>query len=206
MSILNVWLFRDRALVGVDTDAVSSEGQHYEVSKMLPIPHINAVLACRGSLALLGCVFVQLMISDTGDFDVLADRLPAATQQAFDGPLRDLPPELHSAGDVIVLVGWSPRLRRMRTLEVSREPGAAVFTLEETEQHYIAPWDPSIEGAPDPANLQSMMALAEAQVGLIRRTYPNGAAGGRLIMAVIYEKGMQIYKGREFGPREQEKS
>lgn len=199
MSILNLWLAPDHALVGVDTDGVDPAGRHMSCSKLLPIVHLNAVLAGRGNLTLLGCTFVQLMVSELGDFDALADRLPAMVQKAFKGtiggfPLRFIQRAAYQAGDEIILVGWSPRLDRPRAVEVTRAPGASSFTVEETKLEYVAPWDESIADAPSPSDAWNMRRLAGAQVALLKRTDPAAAAGGSLIVAELRRGQMNIFK------------
>ena len=196
MSILNVWLACDHALVGVDTDSVDIAGNHYDCSKLLPIVHLNAVLAGRGSLALLGCAFVQMLVSGGEDFDVVAGRLPEYATNAFlgtiGGPLRSLSESAYQAGDEIVLVGWSPRFGRPRSVEVSRAPGASSFVFEETELQYVSPWKDSIDYATKASDVWQMRRLAGAQVSLLRRTDPEAAAGGRLVVAEIRKNGLSI--------------
>lgn len=197
MSILNVWLERDLALVGVDTEAMSHTGGMVQGSKMLPVPHLNAVLAGRGTSVLLVSVFAQLVIRDCGGFDDLADRLPSMVEKAFKGtiggfPLRYIHRAAYLRGHEIVLVGYSPKQKRMRAVEVVRQAGAKAFTVEETEREYVTPWHESIASAPSPANLGAIAKLAMAQVNLIKRTYPAAPAGGRLLVAEIFETRMVV--------------
>lgn len=196
MSLLNVWLDNERALVGVDTDALAPGGVRVRVNKIMLLPTLNAVLAGRGAASLLGCVYVQLMaLPQAADFDFIAAALPELVEKAFDqirGPLRNEDPATYRAAHEIVLVGWSPKLGRMRAIEVVRPAGGSAFTVEETEKHYIAPWDEKIKSAPDPTDIHSMAELAVAQVALIRGAYPNAAAGGQLIVAELREVSMVL--------------
>ena len=75
MSLLNAWILPAEAIIAVDTDGVGDEGERMPSSKMLLVPHLNAVLALRGQLALLSYLFTRAL---SGSFDSF-DELEAAT-------------------------------------------------------------------------------------------------------------------------------
>ncbi len=198
MSILNVYLRRDAALVGVDTEGASLNGAFNQCSKMLPIPHASAVLACRGSSVILACTFVQMLITDCDDFDALAARFPDAANRASKklyGPLmRHIRKADFRMGDELVLIGYSPSRKRMRAIELLRDSGECAFKADETEGHYVTPWHPSLADMPYPVDLLSMGEMAQAQVNLIKKENPKFAAGGNLLIAELFENRMTFRK------------
>ncbi len=54
MSLLNVAVLPDRMFVATDSAASAGDGAPGHTSKLLPLPHVPAVLAGRGHVAVLG--------------------------------------------------------------------------------------------------------------------------------------------------------
>lgn len=194
MSILNVWIEPEVALVGVDTatSLIGNDGTMLEYSKMFPIVHANTVVAGRGNSIFLSTLFV--MCNGRGDFDSLVEEMPLLLQLAFD-QIKDLPLLAPPEGidrQMIVLVGWSSKLGRVAGRDFIQEDRARGFVAGEITPHHLAPWDESFAVLPDPKTAQDMLTLYRAQVSFMRENAPQAAAGGRLIVARIARQGMTI--------------
>ena len=194
MSILNLYVERDSALVAVDTDARFRDGAAGPpVSKMLVLPHINAVIACRGQ----------------GQFFVLLAMVAALPSASIDQLIAEMPEKLIEAwhtwvgqheifradpdaatGTEILVVGWSERSRQMHAVVFVQERGSSDFVAREVERHYCAPWDEQLAAGPLPTSPEAMAALARRQVELVRRERPKDAAGGSLVLAVLGRKSV----------------
>lgn len=197
MSILNVWIEPDAALVGVDTATgmTREDGTPLEFSKMFPIVHANTIVAGRGHSLFLSSLFV--MCNGRGDFDSLVEEMPLLLQLAFD-QIKDLPLLAPPEGidrQMIVVVGWSAKLGRMAGRDYIQEDRARGFVASEITPHHLAPWDDSFAGLPDPKTPADMANLASEQVRMMREKAPDAAAGGRFIVAEITQRGMQIWRG-----------
>jgi hypothetical protein len=187
VSILNVWVERQRALVCVDTQGVGNDGTRGDVTKLAVLPHINAVLACRGHLAFLSTCWMMMAMSSRG-FDELVEAMSTILPLAFQnvvqtaGALGVDPATLDR--QTLVFVGWSPRAQRMIGREWMQETAAQGFVADDIDPHHIAPWHESMPNE-DPNNAERMQRLAAAQVRSIRENAPHEAAGGRLIVAEL---------------------
>ena len=74
MSILNVFVTPDCALMGVDTDATMPDGTTYQVSKMVVVPHLSTVVGFRG-LDLMQMAACPVIVGFKGKFDALVDSM-----------------------------------------------------------------------------------------------------------------------------------
>lgn len=93
------------------------------VSKLVPIPHLPAVIAARGEVRYT-CVLAGAMLM-AGTFDDMIDTLPALADQMP----KVLPKPAADHAMEVVLAGWSPRRRRlMAYVAVKPEGGAAPST------------------------------------------------------------------------------
>lgn len=194
MSILNVWIEPEVALVGVDTatSLIGDDGAMLEYSKMFPIVHANTVVAGRGNSIFLSTLFV--MCNGRGDFDSLVEIMPSLLQQAFD-QIKNFPLLAPPEGidrQMIVVVGWSAKLGRMAGRDYIQEDRAQGFVTSEIAPHHLAPWDNSFAELPDPQTAGDMANLARAQTRFMHENAPQAASGGRLIVARISQLGMTI--------------
>lgn len=187
MSLINVWLRPDSALVTVDT-ACTVNGKPAHTSKMLPLCHINSVLACRGSVAFLAALYTGVLMAGA-TYDATVEAMPRLLREAMALPFQQIPETRHD----VVLVGWSQAQGRAAGQQfIQMEPGAP-FQQDSIDQEFVAPWKPSMASLPDPNMLGSMIELAKAQVEALREEVgPDVAAGGRMVMATVTEGGMWI--------------
>jgi len=176
MSLLNAWIAPDAAVVAVDTVGQAADGSPLPASKLLPIPHLGAVIAIRGQLALLTWLAVRANSAGFATFDDLLDSMPGMLAEAT-AAIDHLTVLAGSApGHEVVVTGWSDRQGRI----VGRQ-----FVKRGDEQtardvdHHVSPWHPSMDGLPlDPGGLEQ---LARGQVIFMRGL--GAHCGGKLTIA-----------------------
>ena len=193
MTILNVFVERDRALVAVDTLGQNADGSRKQIGKMMLLPHLSGVAACRGHFAFAMIVWWSL-VQHIGDFDKLVEEAAAICEGAhrlFKHYLAESKAALDARfgnGDeqYIVLVGWSVRQKSMVAHEFRRSEGDERFLSSEIESTYIAPSTEDLAAAhPRPNSGESMEALFRSQQALYERDAPHATPGGLLIVAEI---------------------
>ena len=192
MSILNVSIDRDRALVAVDTLCQTGQGPR-ETLKLYPLPHIGAVIAGRGQLAFLLQIHLEVILH-CATFDDLVERTIEALPPLF-ARLRAQPNAaafgMGDGSDVqeLVLVGWSPQAQAMQGWRWSQSDPRLGFTREE-----IAPWlvSPALEPVGDLSTATGMLHLARRQVTRWRPSAPGGALGGRLLLAELRRGALMV--------------
>ena len=59
MSLLNAWIAPDAAIVVTDSIGMAADGSPLHASKLMVVPHLGAVIAIRGQLALLTWLTVR---------------------------------------------------------------------------------------------------------------------------------------------------
>lgn len=197
MSLVNVWLTRDRALIGVDTGAALLGGPLGHVSKLLPLSHLNAILTGLGHIHFINSLFAGLQMANVPSFDALLQIVPRVLPEVFDGWAgyvatleRCDPAELERQR--VVLVGWSTAEGRPIGREFAQETRAVGWVCDPIEPYYIMPWHDSLSGLPDPVNAVALTTLARAQVALLRRVEPGSPIGGRLIVAQLTRGGVSM--------------
>lgn len=193
MSLLNAWITPQEAIVAVDTDGIGPDGQRMPSSKLMYVPHANAVLAVRGQYAALKLVFLQALNLET--FDDLADALPDLAQASEMAMPGSVLVEGVAAGNEFVAVGWSDRLQRMVGRQCVRRGDMPEYTAVEIDRH-ISPWGEWASGiTPVP---QAVGDIARAQVAWMERTFPNAACGGNLLVASLGRDSLMIRRVEDF--------
>lgn len=192
MSIVNVLVDRDRAVVAVDTQVlVQVDHEHPptmgHMSKMLPLVHVNTVLASRGDPRFMLHAFSTLnpICDDAMGVDFIADLLPTL----LNAELRVVPPEVLGQSHEVYAVGWSKATGHARGVRCFRPVGGE-FTLQEVGES-IGP-DLGLGSVPPIRWPDQMTKVARRQVALQRDAFPDAAIGGRLLQATITERGMTI--------------
>jgi hypothetical protein len=203
MSLLNVLMRPDYALVGVDTDCANfQDGSHMHVSKMLVLAHIPAVLAGRGGFALFKRVF-DIAHGNGGDLDELLAVMPQILYQLAASPAHA---DRKGFKDELAVVGWSARLNRplARKFNVSVEREVRSFDIEFAT---VSPpyWDLSKDPPPF-ENMEDLVAIAKSQAAYLKERFPEGrqdgrptSGGGRLIVARISRHGLLIKEKCDLG-------
>jgi hypothetical protein len=214
MSIINAFIRPDCGIVCADTEAGPDGGPYSNVSKLVPLPHLNAVVAFRGSLAFAAAAISGLFCL-TCDFDELAAQMPALLKAAAEHAVAMIPryaPELSSQADrervgtgEAVIVGFSPSRSRIVGYGFRRNTLAEDFAGGETN-YLVAPgWhdvDFDVQNLKLTADKESMKKLALTQLRLVReRELAGVAAGGRLIYAEVRCGAMIIETVMDFPER-----
>lgn len=196
LSIVNVRVWPDRALVFVDTAGRNQEtGQIHDISKLHVFPHINAVLAGRGI-----SVFITAMYSACselgGSFDSMAERMPQTLAMVFDGFVQHMLQHGFDAAagvDVqeIVFVGWSDQSGRVIGHHYRQETISSGFAHSTINCSLISPWHESIPNLPL-LTLENAVDWANAQVLMQNEIVPGQATGGSLIDAEITQQSIKV--------------
>lgn len=194
MSLLNVWVSSELALVAVDTQAEIGGGACLDVSKLIAFPAQKLVLACRGDLLLFNALLAFVHGSGAeidalaGSLPVMADHTVTQMTQSMAAPIGGY--RFHEAE--FALVGWSEERRRVAGVAVVRMPGESRFTASEIDPWRIGPnagWS-SLPAMPDCA--ENMEAIAREQVRYMRTHHPAAPMGGRLLLAEISSDGVTL--------------
>lgn len=185
MSLINAVHMGDHALISADTEAVFSDGSRGNVSKLLTIPHVNAVIAVRGSLAFLQKAHAEFCTMPT--FDQMAERAELVMSYALaqQGSTEHLDKYAHGAE--MVLAGYSQKAGRV-VIHLIRCEGIG----KDTEAHLdianaILPGDLGISLEGITAGREGLIELTSRQVKAIREHAPDAAAGGNLIVAEVHQ-------------------
>lgn len=212
MSLVNVYLEPERALVAVDTlagmapavpvnertqEALArcSDGLH--TAKCNYSPHINTVIAGRGDNLFAVALFSALQTATPQNFDDAA----AITPQLLES-VRVQVTELRKQmagierfeGAEVVMVGWSPALKRMEGVRWTRWPSSSSFEVKRIGRALMLP-DAEWEQTPDaPDTLEKMERVARDQVAYVKRRYPAGQylCGGSLLVTEITRDAITV--------------
>ena len=203
MSILNVWVSPDRALVAVDTHTFTAGPDRVErlieTSKMLVLPHANMVMAMRGDGLLLSEMFTIAHRSALEvDVPVLLSSLVELAETAKARLERDSPSYKFREAEIVV-VGWSPMHERIVGGVCHRLHGQERFEYAVIEPWRIGP-DANWQSPPDsPDTPAKMVTLARDQVRFMRAAFPESAIGGRLLVAEVTPDSCRAWTQCELG-------
>jgi hypothetical protein len=194
MSLINAVQMGDYALVSADTDAVFKNGSRGNVSKLLTIPHCNAVMAVRGSMAFMTTAHAQFA-TVASDFDTMTDlaelvllyALKVASEQGSLDRLGE-----YAKGAEMIIAGYSKKAGKV-SIHIFRCKGIG----EDIEAHLdvnnaICPGDLGISLEGITASKEGLQKLTERQVKAIRENHPDAAAGGRLLIAEVRAQSVLV--------------
>jgi hypothetical protein len=183
MTILNVAISEDRALLATNTEGVGAlDERSSRCGKIFVLPQLNAVIAGRGQLAALFNVYIDAYAGFHKGIEAVAAAMPAVIQRR----VAMLAAELAGTGvepDIqVALVGWSAARNRMV---------GWVYTAGEVidlvgHGGCVSPWDaawgetPAVPLSPDP-----MHVLAGDQAERAECSLPGGAWGGDVLFAEV---------------------
>ena len=199
MSVLNIWIEPDHALIGVDTQAADVSGKVGHVGKLVPLVHLGAVMAFRGAVIFGVSVFSGVNIAGA-KFDELIDGMPLL----LPGMLNETRRLVAATGaesldrldrQEIALVGWSDRAKRIVGRVWTQQDPRAGFVAAEISPYDIAVWDPSFKQLEDPRTPEAMVRLIQAQCRLLHRVEPELYAGGRAVIARVSKDQTRISIG-----------
>lgn len=179
MSLLNVWVSPERALIAVDTDGMNPGGPHFGMSKLLPLVHAQTVFAARGDRRFLWDLFSRFHLSSADvDYDVIVDNLPQMLASLIAGLRQDghVPFSYQFA-----IVGWSPVQQRVCGRWYVGRTDEDGYDVDELGAR-VAPWQDT-ETARVPDSPENVRWLAERQASWLRAE--DTAGGGRLLVAQL---------------------
>lgn len=192
MSLCNIWIEENRALVAVDTIGFA-DGKSVEASKIFAIPHASVVFAYRGQRIFFVNILLHSMLLDGADsFDLLSDRLPELIERFVDAIRRDAPADrLQEMGCELAMVGWSDRSVCMRGITyIFRNVDQACEVRPMESNVRIAPGVPHV---PDLDTASAMLELARRQIKYAQEFHPESPPmGGRLIVAEVKREAISI--------------
>lgn len=189
MSLLNAWIAPDAAVIAVDTVGMAADGSPLHASKLVVVPHLGAVIALRGQLALLTWLAVRANSAGFATFDDLLDAMPGMLAEAAIGDhLNVLAGSME--GHELLVTGWSDRQGRMIGRQLVSRGGEQ--TARDTDFH-VSPWHPSMDGLPlDPGGLEQ---LARGQVIFMRGL--GAHCGGKLTIARLTREKLDLQTTKE---------
>lgn len=186
MSIISAVCNGDSAIVVTDTDVRLPDGKRGHVSKLLLLPHCNAVMVGRGSVMTNSYLHAALTMS-AWDYDEITERMQSALKTAFGltqsqgefGPSADI-----AQGAEVALCGYSPKAGRVVLNLYRSYDGGKTIEAHSDIPNALAPADDirTDDLSPD---RDGLIALAGRQIEAIRKHHPGAAAGGRLVIATV---------------------
>jgi len=197
MSIIAANIGAARALVVTDTEGITENGEKFDVSKSVVVPHLGAVAFFRGYAATVGGVAFSLP-AFPGTFDDLATAMPqilANAQQAaqvqFLYTTKGKPP-IDFTDVEVLLVGHSQQNDRITAHVYKSKDSKKTFSFEHHTdvKTCLAPGVPIPDGVGGEMN--GLLTLAQAQCDLIKADYPGKAAGGRFLAFEITKSGVSF--------------
>ncbi|GGZ56069.1 hypothetical protein GCM10008101_06850 [Lysobacter xinjiangensis] len=194
MSICNVYLDGDRALLAVDTAGRDLAGKPGEWSKLEIVPHAGVALGFRGERVLCFQVLAQVHMVPGGEsFDALEASMGARLKWALDAFRANVKPALVAASECeVMLVGWSAKRGRMAAVGFYLAAGGKGFERSEVQHCRLAP---NVKDPPVPTDGAEMQAVARLQVAEIR-SRSDAPIGGRLLVAEIWPGRVELsYRG-----------
>lgn len=203
MSLILAWMGRDRALIGVDTEAFTLDGQVGHTSKLVPIAHLSAVAAFQGSSIVTSAVTGECL-SRAWVLEALFESMSKNLPALLDGIERTVgsmgAEALTATRQVlerqnVVIIGWSHRAKRFigrEWFQKSRAQGFVECDLAEYSDFYASPWDASLPANPNLSNRVAMAEYAKAQARLVHEREPDVPAGGKFICAELTPGRIQV--------------
>lgn len=193
MSVLNVWLGADRALLSVDSaalDLVSGQRSHSE--KILVLPNAGCAVGCMGRQLAFGVLAANVIAKGYTSFDGLADDIAVLMARAADrlpamatGPV----PNVLVEGYRLAVVGWSEAHCRMAARIVvrdDRQGPTEVIDLDGDGADWLSIWNAAELGeAPEPSSAVVMTRIVAAQQRLVDGAGALGLVGGNAVVAEV---------------------
>ncbi|HKQ25449.1 MAG TPA: hypothetical protein VJT81_13490 [Burkholderiales bacterium] len=195
MSILNLFIGPEKALLAVDTEGLLPDGSKASVSKMYALPHIHAVMGFRGHTLLMNCVYNSFSLIKIDSFDDFLEVIPKSWPGTFKAAC-DVAKQIRLDRSLIasmelVVVGWSQKRECLFGREFYQNTVAEGLVAKDIVDPYMAPWDESIASF-RPFNVFEMERLARLQVQLLHEKAPGHPGGGRLIVCEMAPGAMLI--------------
>ncbi len=209
MSLLNIFISRERAEVFVDTEAGMHVGvvgssadpvKRLQLTKAIVHAPSNSVIACRGTIGFLAVTVNLSLFCDAPGFDQLRDAMPgllAAAADRHDSHLRQCgyAPNNQWEEVEVAIAGWSNLSSSMTARVFTRAPGRARFESFDIgpDVPWITPWlDCWGELPMAPGGQAEAHRLAADQVRRTRTAAPHIAIGGKLVLFEASRRAVRI--------------
>lgn len=201
MSLVNVHIAHDRALIATDTlSGLMACGPQMDVgelhmTKCALLPHVNVAMAHRGDAMFATMAFSALTLAAHRDFDGIAEIMPdllaSLVPQAMAARKQIIGVEAFPGAEII-LVGWSPTLGRFEGVRWVRWPQDKAFTASRIGKALMLP-DAEWAQTPDPPDTSAKMErIARDQVAYVRREHHGLPCGGRLMLTELTRDAITI--------------
>lgn len=202
MTILNIHVEQQRALVAVNTAGIHADGTStISACKLMALPHANAVITFRGHMSLGACVYLDCL-SSIKSFDEMLSVFPSIVEKRF-ADLSDQVAQAQvnvSLDTHVVLLGWSPRWERIVGIQFEYGEHTRLSGISVVDKSFVAPWNTSwpIELKQVPSTAAEMATLAKLQSLHAEQLYPGSAWHGDLLLAEITRESIQMNIVRDF--------
>lgn len=207
MSILNVFITPELALISVDTDTKLPDGSIKECSKLLLLPHIHAAVGFRGAHLMHAIANAEIM-SFFGSFDGLAEAMPQIVTHSLGvarenaGALGINPEDIENFE--FALVGFSQKEGRMVGHAFANSPNSPDIEVTHDFPEMAAPSLPPEDLARlgiRRADKAGMRALALDQCRFIRaQARSDFHVGGHLFVTEISRGRIVTEQDCQFPP------
>lgn len=199
MSICNVYVDADVALVVVDTAALMTnpDGSTVSLEAQKAMIHGDVLVATRGGMGIPSALHsLFLLHAKRWHTDEALKELPAMLDRAYQEQRCvfaeagiDMPDSARTSE--IVVVGWSKRLQRIKAVVATLE--GSEWTIEEITATSVAP---AVEGVTrdEVAIIPGMQALAARQVAAFKAADPQAPIGGELTLYRVDREGFLVKK------------
>lgn len=193
MSIVNITIGKDRALIGCDTACrrgPEQGGMRAEMTKMVAMHRMGVVLAYRGESHMFKLIFAQcFFVQESENFDDLVARMPEIVKAARGMRAEDFATDLTLE---LYVVGWSPSRQRMAGAAYTVN-GKGVLTDSFVDTWFCAS-SPELPGDPSPKleTYEAMFEHAQKQTVYGNTEYVQYATGGRFFIADITPERMTV--------------
>lgn len=193
MSLVQIWIEKDKARVAVDTvvyrcSAPGAELVKSESSKLLALPHAGVVLAYRGVDAAFFQVLQQVFLSGDSGYDAIAHSMPERVRDATTHVPPEVPREATSCE--VHLVGYSAC--RAAFAATSYAVDLSAGKCESRPLSGPCRLVPGFASAPELGTNEAMLSVARQQLAWMEINTPREATGGRLLVAELTREGISL--------------
>lgn len=199
MSLLNIWLSPERALVGIDTQGVQPDGNKRPVSKCFYLAHSNLLIAGRG-LPLFSRFVFDLCHFHSIDYDDAVENIEQILVRASEmlesaAAHEGVAEKVDLVGQQVALIGWSDARNAFFATMRTRFEAKGKFVETPIQPWVASPYDAAWGDPPecDMGTAIGMETMARWQVNKGRSAFSADVAlGGRLLLAELTVSGATI--------------
>jgi hypothetical protein len=213
MTILNIFVRSDRALIGMDTMVVNTEsGERSEASKFGLLAESNVFIGWRGDRVTGAIVYAECMAARSYvDFDALAPEMPRLILETLkvrqdQRIAQGAPPEVlvspHCHSLQLAMVGWSKQENQMRGTLYSKMADQEDVQVEAIPSAgIIAPGDlvdPSLREPVSSISAMERISKLQYRAAIRSSDVLGGGFGGVLLLVELERDQARIRRRRIF--------